>query len=71
MAQIDTIEAARPLHGAMMHGKRHRIALPERHHLGPRLHSRPLLGQHELAAFEIRPGSDNRIATCSGNTCSP
>ena len=140
MAQINAVGPARPLHRPMMHSKRNRVALPERNHLGPRLHSRPLLCQHELAAFEIaarlrqqdrdlqrehvlaievlvqavevagfvlqqqrcrpglpslvtaleergmrgrcsvstnsppsksRPGSDRRIAACSGKTCSP
>ena len=39
----------------------------ERHDLDARLHARALLGQHELAAGEVAPGSDSRIATCSGN----
>ena len=53
MAQINPVEAARPLYRPVMHSKSHRIALPERHHFGPRLHSRPLLGQHEFATGEI------------------
>jgi hypothetical protein len=55
----------------VMHGKGDRIAPRERHHFGSRLHAWPLFGQHEFAAGEIPPGSDSRIATCSGNTCSP
>ncbi len=55
MAQVNAIEPARALHRPVMHSKDHRIALPQRHHLGPRLHPRPLLGQHELAAGEIAP----------------
>src|SRR6185295_16397541 len=39
----------------MMHGKDHAISLTQRHDLGTRLHARPLLGQHELAAREIQP----------------
>src|SRR5258708_22949429 len=53
VAQINAIEPARPLYRPVMHGKSHRIALREPHHLGPRLHPRPLLGQHEFAAGEI------------------
>jgi hypothetical protein len=30
-----------------------RVALPERNHLGARLHPRSLLGEHELAPGEI------------------
>ena len=53
MAEINAIETARPPYRPVMHGKSHRIALRERHHFGPRLHSRPLFGQHEFAAGEI------------------
>ena len=37
-----------------MHREDHRVALRERHHLGARLHARPLLGDHELAARRSR-----------------
>ena len=54
MAQVDPAEnPRRALHRPMMHGKGHRVALTQRHHLGARLHARPLLGQHEFAAGEI------------------
>src|ERR1700716_2260259 len=43
VAQVDPVEPARTLHRPVMHGKGHRIALRERHHLGPRLHARTLL----------------------------
>ena len=56
MAKINPIEAARPLHRAMMHSKCYRVALRQRHHFRPRLHPRPLLGQHELATAEIATG---------------
>ena len=56
MAQINAIEPARPLHRAVMHSKCHRVALPERHHFRPRLHPRPLFGEHEFAAGEIATG---------------
>src|SRR5215472_10329962 len=52
-AQADAIAPARPLDRTVMHGEGDRIALRERDHLGARLHARPLLDQHELAAFEI------------------
>ena len=53
MAQVDAIAPPPPLDRTVMHGKGDRTALRERYHLGARLHARPLLGQHELAAFEI------------------
>src|SRR5215831_16773940 len=53
MAQVDAIAPACPLDRTVMHGEGDRIALRERDHLGARLHARPLLDQHELAAFEI------------------
>ena len=56
MAQINAVEAARPLYRPVMHSKCHRIALLQRHHFGPRLHARPLLGEHELAAVKIAAG---------------
>src|ERR1700739_358895 len=55
MAQVNTVGAARPLHRAMMHSKGDRISLRERHHFGARLHTRPLLGQHEFATSKIAP----------------
>ena len=55
MAQVNAVESARPLYRPVMHGKGYRIALRERHHFGPRLHPRPLLGQHEFTAGEIAP----------------
>ena len=51
--QINAIESARPLHRPDMHSKSHRIALRQRNHFGPRLHARPLFGQHEFTAAEI------------------
>jgi hypothetical protein len=46
-------DAARPLHRSIPHREDHGVALTERHHLRPRLHPGPLLGQHELAAVEL------------------
>ena len=61
VAQVDTVRAARALHRAMMHGEGDRVALSERDNLGTRLHARPLLGEHELAALEIAPRFRSRI----------
>jgi hypothetical protein len=36
-----------------VHSEGHRVALPQRHDLGPALHARPPLGQDKLAAGEI------------------
>jgi hypothetical protein len=36
----------------VMDRERHGVALAQRHDLGARLHARPLLRQHELAAGE-------------------
>ena len=54
--EIDTINAARSLHGPMADRKDNRITLLERYDFRPGLHSRPLLGHHELAAAEICSG---------------
>ena len=51
VAQIDTIVTARSL----LHGEDHRVALRQRHHLGARLHARPLFGEHEFTAGKIAP----------------
>src|SRR5690242_20594785 len=56
MPHVDAVGSARPLHGTMVHGKGHRIALPQRYDFGARLHARALLGQHEFATSEIATG---------------
>ena len=56
MAHVDAIGAARALHRPLAHREDDPVALAERHHLGARLHARPLLGQHELAAGEVASG---------------
>ena len=71
VAQINAIVPARPLHRPVMDSKNHRVSLRERHHFGTRLHARPLLGKHKFTAGEIAARLRQRIATCSGNTCSP
>jgi hypothetical protein len=50
---IDAIGAPRSAHRAMMNGKGHCISLPQWNDFDARLQSRPLLGQHEVAASEI------------------
>src|SRR5262245_44656253 len=62
VAHGDPIDAARALHRPVVHWKDHALALPERHHLGARLHARPLLGQDEFAAGKIgaRPRQQER-----------
>jgi hypothetical protein len=37
----------------MIHRERHRVTLAKRNHLWPRLHARPLFGEHEFAPCEI------------------
>ena len=54
VAQLDAIGAARALHGPVMDGEDHRLALSERHDLALRLRARALLDQQEFAAGEIR-----------------
>lgn len=51
--EIDAIDTPRSLKRTTMHCERHRIALAKRNYLGPRLHTRPLLGEHEFASGEI------------------
>jgi hypothetical protein len=54
--ELDPVDAARTAHGPVIDGKNHRVPLLERHDLGPRLHARPLLGDHEFATREVAPG---------------
>jgi hypothetical protein len=53
VAQVDAIYSLRAANGPVMHGKGHRVAPPQGHHGGARLHARPLLGEDELAAGEV------------------
>ena len=53
VAKVDAVIALRPLHGAIMHGEDHGIALRKRHDFGATLPARPLFGQDELASAEI------------------
>ena len=45
-----------PRAGRWRTGKSTPSPCAEGHHLGPRLHAWPLLGEHELAALEVAPG---------------
>jgi len=54
--QIDSIDAARSVHGPVVNSEDHRVALPQRNYFWARLHSRPLLGQDELAASKVPAG---------------
>ncbi len=53
MPQIHAVCTARSLHRPMMHGKRHRVTLPQRHHLRARLHAWTLLRQYKIPAGKI------------------
>src|SRR3989442_12798646 len=53
---IHAIAPAAALHRPMTDRKDHAAATFERQDFSPRLHSRPLLGQHELAAREVVAG---------------
>ena len=54
VAHVHAVGAARALDRPMVHREDDGVALPQRHHLGPRLQARALLGEDELAAGEIR-----------------
>ena len=53
MAEIDAVDAFRPLDRPVVHGERDRIALPQRHDLGAALHARALLRENEFATREV------------------
>src|ERR1700751_1836008 len=53
VTQIDAINTPCSLNRSMMHRERHRVTLAKWNHLWPRLHARPLFGEHEFAAREI------------------
>ena len=72
MAQIDAIDAARPLRRPTVDSEDHGVAFLQGDHRDARLHARPLFGQHEFAAVEILARrAQQDVATCSGKTCSP
>ena len=53
MAHVDAVDAAGTSDGPVMDGENDRVALGERYYLDPRLHARPLFGEHKLAAGEV------------------
>jgi hypothetical protein len=53
VAQVDSIDATRSVHGSVVNSEGHRVALLQRDHLRARLHARPLLVEHKLAANEV------------------
>src|SRR5689334_16274410 len=53
VAERDAVVAARAPMRPAVDREHDGVALAERNHLGARLHARPLLGEHELAAVEI------------------
>jgi hypothetical protein len=48
--EIDPVDAACALDWTVVDGEDDSIPLPKRHDLGPRLHARALLGEHEARA---------------------
>ena len=56
MAKIDTVRAASALNRTTVDREDHGVTLTQRDDLGPRLHARSLLREHELAAGEICSG---------------
>lgn|SRR5215467_12427712 len=55
MAHIDPILALRSFDRPIVNSERDCVTLAEGHDLDPALHTRALLGQHELSAGEIAP----------------
>jgi hypothetical protein len=53
VAQVDSRDATRSVHGSVVNSEGHRVALLQRDHLRTRLHARPLLVEHKLAASEV------------------
>src|SRR5688572_29718164 len=47
------VKTARTLLRSVVDGEDRTVAFGQRHYLGPRLHARPLLGEHEFAAGEL------------------
>ena len=66
VAVIDTVDSARALHGSVMYSEDCCVTLPQRDHLGTRLHSRSLFGEHELASFEVFSGSGQQDRDLQG-----
>ena len=54
MPHVNAVSPARALDRPMVHREYGRLTTAQRHDLGPRLHARTLLGEHQLAAGEVR-----------------
>src|SRR5262245_31260776 len=59
--KVHAVDPPRSSDGTVVDGEDHTVTATKRHDLRPRLHSRPLLDQHELPAREvfIRLGEEN------------
>ena len=53
MTKVDAVGSSRALYGPVVNREGHGIALVKRNDLGSRLHTRPLLREHEFAPGEI------------------
>ena len=53
VAKVGAIISLRSANGTMMNGKDDSISLVGRQHFDTRLATRPLLGKHKFAAFEV------------------
>ena len=69
--QVHPIDAARALHRPVMHGEHDAVALPS----GTTSARDCMRGRCSVITnsppVKSRPGSESRIASCSGKTCSP
>ena len=54
--RFDAIRALGAFHRPVVYREGHRIALPQRHHLGAALHAWTLFREDKLSAGEIAPG---------------
>src|SRR5215469_17369995 len=55
VTQVHTIHSTCARHRAVKYGKDDRISPAQRHHLGSRLHARPLFSHDELTSGEVLP----------------
>lgn len=53
VTKIHAIDVLRALDGTLINCEDNTIALAQWHDHGPRLHARPLFGQHKVAASEV------------------
>jgi len=55
MPKVYAIHPTDTLHRPLVNCENYRVTLLKRNHFGPRLHARPLFGDHKFAAGEIPP----------------